>query len=252
MDRQAYMKQFSRWLRWRVTENEAAEILSDYEELLHQRPAAEDAALLQDMGRPDSAARLLTDPKQYHRWLAVFGCMVFCLLMLEAALLRAAFARDPSGWTGILLALGVIVSLICFHHRAGSQKSPVPKRLVGSLLAVAVAFGAAGMVFLCLNSGAWEHWPPEWYGITAHWVLCVAGTVGGIAGLFGLVNARISDRRWSALYILGLTVLAICVMGTAFLVRLDLSADSGWWVPYAIRWGAAGVFGLAGVGASLC
>ena len=85
--------------------------------------------------------------------------------------------------------------------------------------------------------------------MTAHWTLSLAGIVGAACGVLGLVRARISDRRWSALYILGLTVLVVCVMIHAFLgslVIIDL------WTPYAVKWCVLGAVGFVGTGVSLC
>ena len=73
-----------------------------------------------------------------------------------------------------------------------------------------------------------------------------------ITGFFGLVKARMSDYRWRALYVMGLLVLAECVLATAVLVSMDLRVSSDWWVSYGVRLSLLGLVGLAGVGASLC
>ena len=73
-----------------------------------------------------------------------------------------------------------------------------------------------------------------------------------ITGFLGLVKARMSDYRWRALYVMGLLVLAECVLATAVLVSMDLRVSSDWWVSYGVRLSLLGLVGLAGVGASLC
>ena len=84
-----------------------------------------------------------------------------------------------------------------------------------------------------------------------------AYTLGGekllesAAGLLGVVKARLDDRRWSALYILGLTAVAVCVLILAFLGSLD-SASGGAWASYALPWGLLGAAGLVGTGVALC
>ena len=81
----------------------------------------------------------------------------------------------------------------------------------------------------------------------------ISGTAAAVTGLFGLVKARMSDRRWRALYIMGLLVLVECVLVIANLVSMDLgSLSSGWWVSRTVSLSAIGLAGLAGAGVSLC
>lgn len=184
MDQQTYLKTLSYALRWRLPKPEADEVLADYEEMFSQCPADSDDQFIGELGGPFQAARLLTEPKAYRRWLAAFGLMAFCLLLPQCLLLRARFDQYPAGWMFLLLA---------------------------------------------------------------------AGTAAALFGLFGLVKARISDRRWRALYVMGLMVLSECVLVIAVLVSMDLGgASSGWWGSCAGSMGLIGLFGLAGTGVALC
>lgn len=249
MDKHTYMRQFAWQVRWRLPKAEADGILADYEELLGQRLADQDADLVQDLGSPHQAARLLTERKPYYSWLILFCGMVCCLLLPTVMLLRTAFFQASTVSMALLLLLGMSACLVQFHPHPGIRKTPVPKALLFSLLGLIAVLAAVGWMLGCLISGAWTHWPPEWYGMTAHWTLSLAGIVGAACGVLGLVRARISDRRWSALYILGLTVLVVCVMIHAFLGSLVIT---DLWTPYVVKWGVLGAVGFVGTGVSLC
>ena len=67
----------------------------------------------------------------------------------------------------------------------------------------------------------------------------------------GLIQSRLSDYRWRALYIMGLTVLIECTMTTVLLTSLSPLGVS-WWIPYAISFSITGIFGLIITGVSLC
>lgn len=251
MDRQTYMKQLTRQVRWRLPAAEADLVLADYREILARRPEETETSLISDMGEPAQAARLLTQPRPYHRWLAAFGGMALCLLLPEAALLRGNFWRDPVVLMAALFILGTGTALAQFTPRRRSERSPLPRDLLFSLAGLAAVLAAAAAVLGCLTTESWKSLPPEWYGPSAHWTLCLTGTGSAAAGLLGLAKARMADRRWSALYILSLTALVLCVLMLAALVRLD-GAAGAWWSGYGIKWGVIGLAGLVGTGAALC
>lgn len=249
MDAQTYMRRFSRWVRWRLPGAEADSVLADYADILTQRQDGDGAALVRDLGEPRQAARLLTEPRTYRRWLAAFAGMAVCLLLLLWMLLRERAYQLPAALVPFFL--GMALWLVRFRPHRELRGTPIPRGLIRLLAAMAGIIAAAAIVVGSLFFGVWENWPPAWYGVTAHWTLCLAGTAGAGAGLFGLVKARISDRRWSALYVLGLTVLVISATVAETQHTLAVfTAD--WWVPCAIQCGVAGVVGAVGTGGALC
>lgn len=132
-------------------------------------------------------------------------------------------------------------------------KIALAARLLSMLLVLLALVIAVAAIMAGLSLKVWAFIPPGLYGRVAYWALLLAGTVATIFGLFGLVNARLSDRRWCSLYIMGLTILAECVFVLALLVNMSLdTASAGWWVPYVTNLGVMGIVGLIGVGISLC
>lgn len=251
MDQQTYMKKFSRLVRWRLPKQEADAVVSDYAEMVSQAVAEKGEAYIRDLGEPAQAAQMLTERKAYVRWLAAFLVLAVCLLAPEALLLRASFYRQPLVSMAVCLVLGMVVSIALFHRRRESGAARLPKGLLLSLLGLGITLAAVGAVLGSLAWGAWKHWPLEWYGPTAMWALRLAGTAAAAAGLIGLVQARIRDRRWSALYVMALTLLALYVLAAAFLMRLDIPQAS-LWEQNAAAWGLFGAAGLAATGVLLC
>ena len=79
------------------------------------------------------------------------------------------------------------------------------------------------------------------------------GLLAALAGLLGAVWARLADRRWRAVYVLGLTVLLAALLLCSVLTSMDLSlSGERWWVPYALRMALLTALGLVGTGVSLC
>lgn len=252
MDKQTYLKKFSRAVRWRLPKSEADEVLADYEDMLSQ--CCGKNVPIQELGEPTQAAKLLSEPKTYYHWLVVLGLMVFCLLLSEFLLLRANFSHYPSGLIYTLFLLGAAVSLIWFRpRRREDRKSPFPKKLLPMLLGLLMVVVAAAVIMASLIIQAWEFIPPVLYGRVAHGTLLLAGAFATILGLFGLIQARLSDRRWCSLYVMGLTGLAECVLVLALLSSPALGASaSAWLIPYTYHLGIIGVAGLICVRVSLC
>ena len=109
---------------------------------------------------------------------------------------------------------------------------------------------AAGVMLASLFNGAWD-WPLESYGPTARLVLCVSSTMATAAGMFGAVRARVADRRWAALYVLGLTTAMISLQIMTALMGLS-ATDTHWLQQEGVRWAALGGIGLVGTGVVLC
>ena len=251
MNKKTYMKKFSRIVRWRLPPKEADEVLSDYEGiLLHY--SENDNTLIQELGHPSQTAQMLTEPKAYHRWLAVFGVMTLCLLLLEIILLRAQFYLKF--WECILpcfLVCGAIVPLAWFRTCRCAERLPMPKGLLPIIGALLLALFLAGGMIWGLTMGIWEWIPPERSGFAARLLLWAVGTAGALTAFGGLIQSRLSDYRWRALYIMGLTVLIECTMTTVLLTSLSPLGVS-WWIPYAISFSITGIFGLIITGVSLC
>lgn len=253
MDKKTYFDRFSRIVRWRLPEKEAKDILCDYTELLSQRSGEADTTLIQDLGTPAQAAALLTEPKAYRRWLVVFTTMALCLLVPFILLQRNGFQKDPSTFMWIIYSLGAVTASVWFRPRSREPKTAFPKKLLSSLLLLLLIVVCSGVILGGLAMSIWEILPAGLYGTAAGWILRLTGCAAAAAGAYGLVKARTDDRRWRALYVLGLTALIECAFVLALLAGMDTSTYApDWWVPYVTRWIILGGSGLFVTGASLC
>lgn len=250
MDRAEYQKRFSWAVRWRLSRPEAEEVLADYREMFAQREG--DGALLEEFGSPLQAAQVLTDKKEYRRWLAAFGAMVLSLLLCGFLLLRVSEAQYPIVVPLALYAVGGMTGLGWFRaHRKEEKKAPLPKEVWFVLAGLVGVSGLCTVILAGLFTQAWASLPPEWYGPVLQRTMEVTGVIASIAGLVGVVKARISDARWSAIYILALLMVAECLLILTILAS-TVSLSPNWWTPWAVPAAAVGLTGLVGVGVSLC
>lgn len=255
MDKATYMRRFSWMARWGLTKPQAEEAIADYEEILSQRGEGREGALVEELGSPFHAAKLLIEPKAYFRWLGVLAVMLLSVLTSEILLLWGSFRGYPFLLMCALQILGLGTALLWSQGRKREEqkRGPVPKGLFLSLAGVLILAAAAGAVMWMLATVSWDGLPARYYGLTARWTLCIAGTVSAALGVFGLIKARVSDRRWCSLFILGLTVVVECVLVAAILTSMSLdTAAPDWWVSYTLRMGVVGAVGLAGAGVALC
>lgn len=250
MDKQTYLKCFSRAARWRLGHREAAEVVADYTELLAQRPPEQDNTLVEDLGKPQAAARLLTEEKPYRRWLWSFWAMIVCLLLPELILTGPYLSTQPRPIEYGAFALGLALALVWFHP--GGEKTKRPRALLWILVAMAVLLAAAAAVLACLFTGAWENLPLERYGPTAFYTLSLASTVAVAAGIFGMIRARTDDRRWAALYVLGLTTALLSLQIITALMSLYAADFQRLLQQEGLRWAVVGGIGLVGTGVVLC
>ncbi len=255
MEQNVYLKKFSHALHWRLPKSEADDILADYNELLSQHLKDDQDFPAEKMGDPVQAARMLSNSKAYHRWLAVFGVLALCLLVCEFLLLRSRFSSLSGTITHILYMVGGAAAFGWFFpRRRESRRSPFPKGLLPAVLGMLVLSAAVGaIVFFCLTKTTWALIPAALHGRVVQWVLWLIGTGSALLAAFGLIQARLSDRRWCSLYIMGLTLLTECVLVLMLLTSMSLDTSSfHWWMPYLLDFSLTGGIGLAAAGVSLC
>ena len=80
------------------------------------------------------------------------------------------------------------------------------------------------------------------------------GFAAALAALLGLVKARTEDRRWIAVYALGMAAMVVPCCALAFLNSMELAdpSVSGWWEPHLRTWLVYAGIGAAGAGVALC
>ncbi len=252
-----YLSRLSWAARWWLPRAEGDDVLSDYRELLSQRYRT-DAELQRDLGKPSQVIRQLSRPREYHCWCAVFAALTALLLLLPVAGGSAFFTRYSFGLPVLMLAAGLALSFLWFQRR-GWREDSLPHGLLPLLLVQAVGLALVWFtIWVCLyriddfirlmeaTNGAVS-------GSTVHHGLYVVVWATAALGIYGLVRARMGDRRWRAVYAAGLTVAVVGLAFLAFLTRMDLSfSGPGWERRWLWQYLIMSVIGVAGTGVSLC
>lgn len=252
MNQKMYLKKFSHAIRWRLPKSEADEILADYQEIFSQRSKEKDNMLVQEFREPLQAARLLTDPKMYHHWLAAFGFMLICLLVSEFMLLRPR--QYPILIMIVPFVIGLVLTMIWFRScRTEKKKSLFPNGLLPIFAGFIIIIVIDIVIIMGLVMQIYNFLPDSFYGVFAYWTLELTGLVATIVGILGLIKARISDYSWCSLYIMALMVLLECALILGVLTNMDLDAvTSGYWNSLGMQLCIIGLIGLVGVGVNLC
>ena len=265
LTRVQYLKQFSRAVRWRLPPQESEDAIADYPELIFQ-PERDESRLAEELGEPVQAAHLLTDVRAYRRWLAVFAVLAFGLFLLTkwawtGMTVTTGFFSYSNVWYPVwVMAAGLPLSLYWFR-RHGQKNGPMSRWLLLAL-AVVLACGVGTLAwnwyvlspeFLDFYSETYPHVIP-WQIILQRELVTEGGWVCALIALAGLVLAKCYDRRWLALYVLSVTVAALCGFILLHMRRMDMSyAISSSIQAYLFaRLIPIGAVGLIGTGVALC
>lgn len=263
LTREQYLKKFSRAARWRLPPQESEEAIADYRELIF-REERDESRLVEELGEPVQAAHLLTDVKTYRRWLKVFAVLAFGVFLLVkwswTGWVSVNFNQADEPWYPVwVMAVGLALSLYWFR-RHGQKNGPLSKRLVLALAIVLIA-GCGVMYGIWDVTGAvmYEQVSENRFRLIQQVRLVLTammyvGTFSALAALAGLVLAKCYDRRWLALYILGVTAAAMIGFVTFNFKGINLdypTADMlrSYLFTRLIPIGAAG---LIGTGVALC
>lgn len=268
LTKQQYMAKFSRSARWRLGAVEAEEAINDYREMVFEEERKEET-LVEELGDPVQAAWLLTEAREYKRWLWVFGILTLglalCAIWNWSGLTFFWFSWDYAlygeAWRCIaVLAVGIVLSQLWFR-RYGRKSGTLSARLLLALTAVGIfVFGTMAL--------SWYVFGPKFLDVYAEtyprdipWQIILQRELildGGLACVLiapaGLIMARCYDRRWLALYTLALTAAVLCIMMEFWLHSMDLTYamlnDTRGYVFSLVV--PVGAVGLIGTGVALC
>ena len=255
MKQKSYLVQLSRAACWWLPPEEAEEVTADYRDMLAQDPRSYEE-LRRDFGPPYQAVLRVCSVRPCLRWLAVFCILAACLLFPVVWMYRGyEIYSGVFGWGNMVfgvLLLGAVLSMIWFQ-RGGVRAGKLPRTLfvlLALLFALGVGVGVLAWSIFSLRILELPYWSVG-VGTTITVGLRLISILAALAGLLGLVQARVEDRRWRAVFVLGLTVLLlIFTLHRAMTWMLPFNDD--WWAPYVWRMVPLTVMGLVGTGISLC
>lgn len=261
-----YMTRLERAARWRLPREEAEDVIADYRDIVGMTPRSEEE-LRREVGDPEQVVKLLVSPPRAYRvWQAVFILMAACILIPGASphapfywIWDNCFAGPYGGgwgrlyaythfshWGPILAGIGLAVSLAWFR-RTGRKEGQLPKAvkiLTAALLVWAWALLLVEWAAFRDPQGFADllgEVPLTYFGAPIGPnggamvplsteilgdVLQYGGTAIAILGVYALVKARTGDRRWAAVYCLAMAVMVVSMESLAMFTAMDVDALS--------------------------
>ncbi len=261
------MARLERWARWMLPHQEAEDILADY------RDIAGDPELLQGLGRPRDVIKSLTQKKPYRTWLVVFALMAACILIPGISPTTIGYpiwlhlfdgGRDwPYG--AYFTIPGAVLALVWFRWR-GRKEQRLPKA-VPILLAVFLICIGAVLLFCWACSRDFEAFLEAW-GRMKVWIgpnedaprsfhlsrlaMCYGSPIIAVLGTYSLVKARSGDRRWAAVYVLGLTAMVTALLVLDWSGRIIIDGAEEAFRQLLVRCSVIAAVGIVGTGVALC
>jgi len=234
-----YFNKLSAIAHWRFSRKEAEDIINDYK-LLAEDAYMQGDDFLSQIGSPVQAMAQIQGMSNYKLWLLAFGWMFFCMAGLTVDLFSYTQNRY---WDVFLLSTGFIVSVGWFlkTEKGYVYKRPISKRTIILLLTMMVLLCIEWLLFIIGNYSSSLQ-----YAKFFRFVILVVGSLSVLIGMFGMVIARLSDRRWRSVYTVALTVLAnsVFIFSICHDITLNRTIDC-WYAPYIQQGGsivAAGMF----------
>ncbi len=250
-----YLRRLALEARWRLPQGEAEEVIADYTELL-EGDARSQRELFRDLGTPREAVCLLDEKHAYYKWLAAFAGLTLCLFLPWRWLFPWHYHQNLSI---MLLAVGTAGSVCWFHcsRQTGvAEKSRLPRglRILLALhvLVVVAVLACSGYIQVLELGWITNSFPFEvarWIGKAFRWLCFLGGSVAFLTGVFGLVWARMTDRRWCAVYISGLAAVVLCNQLLGIIGGMDLTPNP---LAISIRFVIVSLMGLVMSGVALC
>lgn len=263
-----YMTRLARWAKWMLPPQEAEDVITDYRDIVS------DPELLRGLGRPREVVRPLAQKRPYRTWLAVFAMLAACILILGVSPTAIGYpfwlfffdvwAEYP---LGPLLAVLEAAAALVWFRRQGHKEERLPKA-IPILLAVLLAYIGGVLLFCWANARDYEGFIAMWGTMKpligpnnsvprsmylSHLAMIYTCPLIALAGMFGLANARMGDRRWAAVYVLAitaiLTALLVLHLATNLTVYENAQALAG---RMLARCSITAVIGLIGTGVALC
>lgn len=230
--------------RWQLEHSEAEDVLSDYQDLVHSR-SEED--LMRDFGPPSQVIQLVRQSTPYNQWMVVFVILTALLPLSSPFQLKA-------------MVPALLLAFVWFQLRGTRENGgQLPRGFFPAMTAQAVLFLFVWVLIYCsLNTEvlAWFVSLDYPFRVGPFFYRCLCVIRGGsfLLGLYGLISARLGDRRWRAVYIFALLSITLAGALIAVLSNMDISGalPNKWLLPELWNCLFITVIGLIGTGVGLC
>lgn len=256
--KKTWLGRFSLAARWYLPRDEAEAVIADCADLL-DGDGRSGKELERDLGLPRQAAAMLAQEKDYRRWLIAFCAMAAAALLPGLYSLPIVVGFVGSLWYGpvwwVLFLAGIAAALVWFRPK-GEGRKPLPGGAI-PLLAAELVFAALAWAF-GLSLLFRLEWMVEIF--QTHPALASALRLGvwwaplpmAALALYALARARLENRRWRSVYLLGLTAAVLWVLVGTTMHSMELDYSSWLINRFLRRWLIVTLVGLTGTGVGLC
>lgn len=260
MTKSEYIGHFSQNAKWKLSYQEAEEVIEDYEGFFSQSGRDEHDICL-ELGNPTAAVKALSSRMSYGYWLTIFSIQAIALFVPYFILLASNpplsfILSHPDVNPHIILTLagfGVMVSLVFFRPQKKYLDKKIPKTIFFSLVVLFLFAFILGILVTVFFYQLYDTNTIPFYSLLLPSILFLSGTLFTAAGIWSLIKSRICDRRWRAVYILALTLLLITISIFDLLTSLDIKNNIFHIVIQELQFDAVmGGIGILACGGSLC
>ncbi len=217
------MDKFSKLVLWRYPREEAIEIIRDYEEMfLEYQNDGRD--FFEEFGSAKKILSQLHRPENYYRWISIFAFLVFSLgLIVFFQLFRLKYLYLQHA----IFILAQFFLLFAVRNKENGNEHMMfqcDKRNFFVVLLLIVGSNALLIHFLETTKLL-----PEIQGQLVTVSLCVTSLLALGIGIVALINTRILNTRWKAVYSASLTVAMICLLVLQILTGATLDTVPSFW-----------------------
>lgn len=232
LNNKSFFTQLNLALHWYLPQLEADEVREDYRDM--QRQAAEAGEVFPPKeDNPLKIARNLSDRREYRRWLLAFGVMLACPLAVGAYLVNYYFPlfdwQNSVFFTQMFFWLGLLAALHWNRHsRRRLPALPRPPRLSAGCAALAVfnlvslGLAISWTVYIMLVPDYYNMWINGTIMNTYIALVCLPNILYCLAAV---LRCRLENRRWLALYVVGITLLLGAMLYLDYLHTMVIEYD---------------------------
>lgn len=158
------------------------------------------------------------------------------LLMFNKICVLTDFAAECTAVVGLYF-IGEGLSMLYFRSLDREKRhEPRPRKLLlfmfAELVLALVILSVAIMSYIGFNTEmvqVFDILSSENIGRTITRVIQIIAVILSGLGVFSLYKAKVSDRRWRALYCFGITVVLLCSFVVSYQHSVNLGSDQGVW-----------------------
>ncbi len=241
------MEKFSKLVLWKYPREEAIEIIRDYEEMfLEYQNDGRD--FFEEFGNSKKILGQLNQPENYYRWIAIFAYLVFSLgtiVFFQLFRLKYLYLQYS-----IFISAQFFLLFVIRKKKNGNEHKMFQRNKRNYFVFLFLIVGSNALLIHILET---TKMLPELQGklVTVSLIFTSLFALG--IGIVALINARIINTRWKAVYSASLTVAMMCLLVLQILTGTKLDTALSFWDDLkSVEVIGTAIFGFIVTGISLC